>query len=127
MSLTLENAAGQPVTYSVYRFAGNRATYRSPASSDLVQDEIIISTQDPARAANSYGNRRSSVNMLRTHGVPVPNQGEEVVKTIKFDLITSIPSGLAEAEVDEFIARMAALLGQPAVLKQIVVSGQTQV
>ena len=126
MSLTLENAAGSPVAYTLFRFSGNRSTLVGPDSTDLITDEIQINSEGPARTAASFGNRRTSVNLLRSSTVPVPDE-TTVSKTVKLELVSSLPAGLSDSAVDEMIARMSSLLGNPTVLKQIIVTGQVQI
>lgn len=124
MAITLKNFAAANVVYNAFRTEGNKTSYIGPAHTDLVKDSVIASSTSPKRTATSYGNRRASVNIVRSATVDVPG-GSTEVKDLKIELVTSIPVGTPVADINELFAR--ALSVTTANLNSIAVVGQTQV
>nr|UJQ84885.1 MAG: hypothetical protein 2 [Leviviridae sp.] len=118
MAITL-NAA----VYSLYRHGGNRAEYIGAAHSDSDKDMLIVNSVAPKQTAASYGNRRTSVNLVDTITVATPG-GESIQKDMKLELVGSIPVGATFADFEAMAAKQADLLGNSALLKQLFETGQ---
>jgi hypothetical protein len=123
MSLTLKNVAAASLTYSPLRTEGNRTTYIGSAHTDIVKDQVIVTSTPPKRSANSYGNRRASINLVRTITVDTPDGGT-ASKDLKVELVASLPAGLTNSEAEEAFASAVSLAF--ADFADIAIAGKTQ-
>jgi len=119
MGYTLKNAAGSDVVYGEFRHNGNRAEYIGPDHDDLKKDILILTSVSPKQTRDSRGNRKGSANLVRT--VPAPDlvEGQQVLKDMKLEISGSVPAGTSDEQVSEFAARLASLLADPAIVKEI--------
>jgi hypothetical protein len=124
MSLTTKNAAGSPVEYSLFRVEGNRATYIGDAHSDLIKDQIILTSASPKQSRDTYGNRRTSLNVVRTIKVATPLVDTTVARDMKLEPLASVPVGATFEEFQELSARAVGLLEDPIFLKSLYLTGQ---
>lgn len=123
--INTKDAADAAVAYQPLRTEGSRAFYIGVSHSDVAKDLLTANSNAPKRSANSYGNRRASLNLVRTIVVNTPD-GETETKDMKFELVTSVPVGASDAQVEECRARLAEILANPALIKDIAVVGKTQ-
>jgi hypothetical protein len=114
MTITLKDTAAANVVYSIYRKEADRAIYIGPAHTDIVKDQLVVSSVSPKQTAGSFGNRRSSVNLLTTVSVTDPG-GETVSKDMKVEVIVSMPAGVSYATLDESLSRIAEALSNNAI------------
>lgn len=106
MSIVLKDTAGANVTYNIYRKESDRAVYIGPAHTDLSKDQLVITSVSPKQTSDSYGNRRSSANLLTTVSVTAPD-GTTVKKDLKVEVIVSLPAGVSFATLDQSLSRVA--------------------
>lgn len=106
MSIVLKDAAAANVTYSIYRKSENRAEYIGPAHTDLAKDLLVVTSTSPKQTSQSYGNRRSSVNLLTSVNSPNPD-GTTSVRDLKVEVSVSLPAGVTFAVLDEALSRIA--------------------
>lgn len=123
MALSTKDKAAAVVTYNALRSEGDRTTYIGASHSDIVKDQLVVSSIAPKRTAASFGNRRSTVNLLRGVSVTTPGGATES-KDLKVELNVSIPVGVSDDAVSEALARVLSL--DVPTLKSIVVTGKTQ-
>ena len=106
--INLQNKAAEAVAYAIHRVIGDRAIYTGPLASDLVKDDLIVQSKAPSRTRTSYGNRKSSLNLVTS--TTVANiEGVTHVLTRKLELVVSAPVGTTDAEYLEDKARLASL------------------
>lgn len=123
MSISTKNNAAAVVNYNQLRVDGDKGTYIGAAHSDITKDLLSFQSSTPKRTADSYGNRRSTVNLLR--GVSVANpSGVSVAKDFKIEMNFSVPVGLSDADWNEAIARIQGL--SAADLKALAITGKIQ-
>lgn len=123
MSIDLQNAALATVSYSQLRTEGNRTSYASNDHNDVTKDTLLVTSNPPKRVANSFGNRRSSINLVRTVTIATPD-GDVESKDMKFELVCSIPAGTSASDIDEALARIMSL--PTGDFDSIAVTGKTQ-
>lgn len=109
--------------YNLYRHGGNRAEYIGANHSDVDKDVLIAVSTAPKQTKESYGNRRTSVNLVDTVSVSTP-LGENVNKDMKLELAASIPVGATFSDFEVLAARQAALLGDSTLLRELFELGQ---
>lgn len=125
MPITLKNAAKADVVYSQYRVNGTRATYIGAEHDDLKKDQLVVSTADPKVTAQARGNRKGSLNLVRTVETPgVSADVTAVLKDAKVEIVTSFPSGMSDTARNEFAARIAAAMSDPELVKRLFVIGK---
>lgn len=113
---------GGATDYTLYKFSNDRAEYIGPVHSDLAKDVIIVQTATPKKTAKSYGNRRSSIRLVRTVEVAQPD-GVKAMVDIPVRVEVSLPVGAAH---DAFAAQVTELLGTvtASVIQQLFVTGR---
>jgi len=109
MSISTLDKDSVAVVYTHYRTENNRAVYIGPLHSDLVKDTMIISSAAPKRNGVSFGNRRSSINLITTVIVDDVN-GVPTSKDMKVELSVSLPAGVTTDTLKESLARVAHIL-----------------
>lgn len=124
--IALKNVAEAIVSYAIYRSAGNRAVYHGPEHTDLVTDELILVGNDPVKNNDSFGNRRSSFKLLRSTDVAGTDGISTLTRDAKVEILTSLPVGMANAEIDELFARAAEAAKSTAVTENLAQLGQVQ-
>lgn len=125
MPIILKNAAKADVVYSQYRVNGTRAIYIGAEHDDLKKDQLVVSTADPKVTAQARGNRKGSLNLVRTVETPgVSADVTAVLKDAKVEIVTSFPSGMSDAARNEFAARIAAAMSDPELVKRLFVIGK---
>lgn len=124
MALTTKDAAGNDVTYMMYRLDANRATYIGPEYTDYQADTIVLSSVAPRRVGSQLGNRRTTQNCIYTVDAPTAVVDELVKKDMKLELLASIPSGATLAQFQELIARQVGLLEDDTYVTQLFLHGQ---
>lgn len=125
MSITLKNAANADVIYTLQRTTGDKAEYAGPNHSDLAKDSLAITSVAPRRSPTSYGNRRSSMNMIMTIVADTPD-GRTETKDFKLEVVASLPVTATESEIQEIRARVASLLAQGTLVESIINDGKIQ-
>lgn len=123
MSIQVEDKAATAVLYQPLRTEGYRTAYIGAAHSDISKDQLTVSSIPPKRTAGSYGNRRASINLVRTVLVATPLGGIEA-KDMKFELSTSVPVGVDVNAINDMFARLTSV--SEADMNSIAVVGQTQ-
>nr|APG77291.1 hypothetical protein [Wenzhou levi-like virus 6] len=123
MSISTKNAANVAVVYNPYRIEGNRAIYIGAAHSDLIKDQIILTSASPKQTPTSYGNRRTSLNVVNTISVDTP-QASAVGRDMKLEALASVPTGATLGEFKELAARLAFLLQQDDFVQSLYMTGQ---
>jgi hypothetical protein len=126
MTITLNDTTPTGQDYVLFRAVDNRATYISGSHTDLVSDQLLVTSVPPKRTATSYGNRRSSANLIRSVDVLDP-EGETVKRDAKLEVIASFPVGMSQADREEFYARIAHLLTQETVLEDMFSIGNIEI
>lgn len=121
--ITLKDVAIADVTYNPFRTEGNQTVYIGPEHSDIYKDQLVLSSTAPKRVANSFGNRRSVIKLLRAVVVATPDGGTEV-KDAKMEINVSIPVGISDEAFSELQARLFSL--QDSVFDAVAETGQTQ-
>lgn len=125
MPITLKDNAKADAVYNQYRLAGTRATYIGATHDDLKKDMLVITTADPKSTEKSRGNRRGSANLVRTVVTPgVSADVKDVLKDAKVEIVTSFPAGMSDADRNELAARIASLMSDAALVKQLFVVGK---
>jgi len=114
MSIVLKDASAANVTYNIYRKEADRAIYIGPAHTDLSKDQVIVTSVSPKQTAASYGNRRSSINLLTSVSVAAPG-GETVTRDMKVEVIVSLPAGVTFSVLDEALSRIAEAVSNDAI------------
>jgi hypothetical protein len=122
-TITLQDKNAANAVYSAYRTEGNRSVYIGGSHSDKMKDQVVISSSTPKRSASSYGNRRSSLNLVRSVTVDTPDGGTET-KDAKIELVISLPVGITASDVDELFARIVSV--PEANFDSFALLGQTQ-
>lgn len=123
MKIITKNANGDAKTYDVYRVAGNRAEYISGDHSDLKKDKCIVSSNSGGVTKTSLGNRKSSINFVKTNEVDTRLTEKELTDA-KIEILTSFPAGMSDDQVSNLIANAREFFTQsPDVLLQIVRKG----
>lgn len=125
MSILVQDAASSNTTYNQLRSEGFRTSYVGATHSDITKDTLTLNSNPPKRSGSSFGNRRSSINLVRTVSVSTPDNLTEI-KDMKFELVCSILVGVAQSEIDEAIARIASLAANTSVVNSVAVAGKTQ-
>nr|UJQ85126.1 MAG: hypothetical protein 2 [Leviviridae sp.] len=127
MSLTLKDNADANVTYTQVRSSatsnGVKTTYSGPAHTDIAKDSLVVTTQDPKRTSDSYGNRRTSIAYYKTIDVDAPNGVTGVMKDLKVEVSVSLPVGATASELNEAAARVQAFLASETYLDTSAFSG----
>nr|UJQ85033.1 MAG: hypothetical protein 2 [Leviviridae sp.] len=124
MALNLKNAADAAVVYTRYRFEGNKAVYIGPAHSDLIKDQISLGSTSPKQTKETYGTRRSTINVIRSIEVGAPNVADNVVRDMKLEALASVPNGATFSEFSEHVARLVAALSDPSVCEELFLVGK---
>jgi len=109
MSITTKDTSAAAVTYNHFRTQENRATYIGPVHSDISKDMLIVQSSSPKRSGSSFGNRRSSINLVQSVDV-VDAEGATVTKDMKVELSISIPAGVTTAQLAEACARIEGII-----------------
>lgn len=123
MQIKTKNADGTAKVYDTFRVSGNRAEYISGEHSDLKKDKCIVSSNSGGVTKTSLGNRKSSINFVKTNDVE-NRLNEKELADAKIEIVTSFPAGLTDAQVSDLIANARDFFTQsPDVLLQIVRKG----
>lgn len=104
--------------YSQYRVSGDKAEFLGPAASDLHTDQINVKSTAPKRGNGQYGNRRSSVALVRGTNVTALDGGS-VVLDRKLGVESSIPVGTSDADIIEDAHALGSLLQDPVFVAQV--------
>lgn len=124
MSITLIAKDGAEITYSRYRIEGMGATYIAPTHSDIDKDQLDLTSRKTGASATSHGNRRSTVKLVDTVSVAVPNSPAMVSKDAKIEVNVSIPVGTSVAELRELAARIGSFITNDTYLESLCTNGQ---
>nr|UJQ85384.1 MAG: hypothetical protein 2 [Leviviridae sp.] len=125
MSIVLKDTAGGNVTYNIYRKESDRATYVGPAHTDLIKDQLVVTSVSPKQTVGSYGNRRSSVNLLTSVSVATPS-GETATRDLKVEVIVSLPAGITFAVLDQALSRIAEAVSNDAIATDLFYIGKIE-
>nr|UJQ85252.1 MAG: hypothetical protein 2 [Leviviridae sp.] len=123
MSITLKNTAAADVVYNIYRKSENRAEYIGPAHTDLSKDLLVVSSSSPKQTSTSFGNRRSTVNLLTTVSAPLPD-GTSAKRDMKVEISVSLPAGVTFAILDEALSRIAHAITTDAIATDLLFIGK---
>lgn len=111
-------------TYTLVAHQSGRAEFISATHIDSNKDILLITSSDPKRGGDNYGNRRASVKFVRQTVVPGITTGITIARDSVLGLTSSLPVGMTDAEVTALANDMAGLLGDPVLLKDILVRGK---
>lgn len=125
MAISLKNAAAAAVAYVQYAVNNATVVFLGTEHNDMTKDQLILRSDAPVKTKASYGNRRSSVKLLRTVTVSNPD-GTSSAKEMKFELVTSVPVGVTNAQVKECFARISAFAADEQLMTDVVLSGKVQ-
>lgn len=123
MPITTQDAASASVTFDAYRQEGNRAVYIGPNHTDLLKQQMILTSASPKQTKDSFGNRRSALNAIRTVSVQNPN-GDSTSKDMKLETLASIPVGATLAEFKDLVANTIGLLSDDTVVEKFYLTGK---
>lgn len=124
MPLTTKDAASAAVAYTYYNRTSGSTEYIGPDHSDLSNDRLVFTSKKPKQTAVSYGNRRSSMNLIGSQTVANP-AGDNVMRDGKVEVLASVPVGQTFAQFKERISRIIGLLETDAVVEKLFITGQT--
>jgi hypothetical protein len=105
-----------------YRVSGDSARYIGPGSTDIVTEDIICKSAAPKRGNNQYGNRKSSVNLIRGTSV-VDLEGSTVVRDRQLAVSGSMPVGTTLADLLEDAHQLGVLLQDANFVEQLFYRG----
>jgi len=126
MSLSTFDNNAVAVVYDHYRTDQNRATYVGPVHSDLSKDSMIVTSVAPKRNGVSFGNRRSSLNLVQSVQV-LDTNGLTVTKDMKVEILISLPAGVTEDALKEAVSRVRGVLNANATVVDLFHSGKIEV
>jgi hypothetical protein len=109
-----------------YRVSGDTAEYHGPAATDIVTDSIMVKSLAPKRGNGQYGNRRSTVSLLRSSNVLDLN-GQSVSRNRKVSIEESLPVGTVLAELIEDAAALGSLLMNAQFVEDVLFNGKIEV
>jgi hypothetical protein len=117
MILTLNGKA-----YVTHRTDGSKTVLHGPDHTDLSKDLLVISAPDVKRRADSYGNRKVVLTMIRSLTVATPD-GETAVKDQRVRIESSIPVGYTSDAEKDCLQNAADILAVQSVSNHILVQG----
>jgi hypothetical protein len=120
--ITLAKIDNTTLDFVQYRVAGDQSTFVGPASSDSHIENLLIKSTAPKRGNNQYGNRRSSVNLIRTSSV-LDLEGSTVSRSRKLAIDSSLPVGTTEADVFEDFAQLGKLMQDESFVRKVFLQG----
>lgn len=123
--ITLKNQAAADVIYTIYRAAGDRATYTGPLNTDITSDQLVLTSKAPKRNGLNLGNRRSSANLITSTSV-LDSESNVVIRNRKFAIDASLPVGTSLIDVQEDAARIIAFLSVEANLVEFLQNGKIE-
>lgn len=110
--ITITNVDLTTADYPQYRVSGDKAIFHGPAATDLSTDLISVKSLAPKRGNGQYGNRRTTISLVRGTNV-VDLDGGSVVLDRKFAVESSLPVGTTEAQIIEDAHNLGSLLQDP--------------
>lgn len=122
-NINTESAAGVPCVYELFRQEGDRATYVAPDNTDLHKSTLVVQSVAPKRNGDSYGNRRTTLNLLEAQSV-VDAANVTVTRDLKVALTTSIPVGVTLAEMKEQCYKLSVLLQDASFVENVIMNGR---
>lgn len=125
MSITTVDASAGALVYNIFRVTNDRASYIGPVHSDLLKQQLLLTSIAPKQLKDSYGNRRSTLNSVSTVSVLNP-AGETVSKDMKLELTASIPVGATFAQFKEHLAAIADLANDDAMMNSFFLTGKIE-
>lgn len=96
--LTILNKAQASLDFVQFRVNGDSAEYIGPSSTDISVESLSLKSISPKRGNGQYGNRRSTVNLVRGTNV-VDLNGDTTVRNRKLAVEASFPVGVTDAEI----------------------------
>lgn len=123
MSIVTQNAAGTNVTYAIYRKEANRSVYIGANHTDILKDQLVVTSVPPKQSSGSYGNRRSTINYLVSVSTANPD-GTTSAKDMKVEIEVSLPAGVTFATLKEALRRVAGTITDDAVATDLVHIGK---
>jgi len=110
-------------SYAEFRSTSHRAVYIGAGHSDLNKETLIVSTSDPKRGPETYGNRKSKVTRIAGVQVDDPCSGSSV-KDLKLGLDASIPVGTSLTELMAAGADLIKILQSRTAMQEIFLTGK---
>ena len=114
--------------YKIYRHSGNKAEYLAGTSTDIQKRMLLLTSNPPKSTQANSGVRRSHANFVESVNVPIdlcnPGTSDCMAMDAKLELVSSLPVGTPEADVDRLIANLTALCANTALLKSIITDGK---
>lgn len=108
--------------YTQFRVSGDQSTFIGPDASDVSTDNLLLKSSSPKRGNGQFGNRRSTVNLVRGSSV-LDLEGSTVVRNRKFAIDASLPVGVSEALVFEDAAQLGKLLQDTDFVRKMFIQG----
>lgn len=121
--ITTTNIALANVVFSKYRMEGDRAVYAGPAHTDLETDELIVKSTAPKRGNGFYGNRKSSLNLVRSTAV-LDLSGATIDRARSLNVSASLPVGTTVADLIEDAHQLSILLQDATFVESLLMNGQ---
>lgn len=107
--LTLTKADASALSFQQYRVAGNKAEFLGPTADDKSIEQLLLTSTAPKRGNGQYGNRRSSLSLVR--GTSVEDlAGDTTVRNRKFEIGASLPVGTTDEQIIEDAHELGAKL-----------------
>lgn len=123
--ITTKNVSAADVSFAQYRVNGDTAIFIGPASTDVVNDMLMIKSVAPKRGNGSYGNRKSSLNLIRSTTVK-DLQDNDVVRDRKLEVTSSLPVGAKLADLIEDAHELGTLLQDPTFVENLFLLGKIE-
>lgn len=124
MSINLTNKDAQPVAYTRYRIEGIAAEYISAANSDIDKDKLTLTSRVTGASSNSYGNRRSTMKLVDTVAVAMPNSVATVAKDAKVEISVSLPVGVSPDVLEDLAHRLGTQMLDKDFMSKLCIAGQ---
>jgi hypothetical protein len=120
--ITITKVDGSTAEYAQYRVSGDKADFIGPDASDAHSDLVSVKSIAPKRGNGQYGNRRSTLSIIRGTSV-LDLEGQSVVRDRKFAVETSIPVGTTEEDLLEDAYNLGSLLQNATFVKKLIGQG----
>jgi len=120
ITTTLSNAT--TADYVQYRVSNDLATFMGPNANDITADSISVRSLAPKRGNGQYGNRRSTIDLVRASTV-TDLEGQTVVRNRKLAVTSSLPVGTTLAEVVSDAYELGSLLQDASLVEKIFYNG----
>jgi len=120
--INLTTTLAAALAFIQFRVSGDTAEFIGPTSSDVNTESLFVKSIAPKRGNNQYGNRRSSINLVRATDV-LDLEGASVVRNRKLTIEGSLPVGTLEADIVEDAYQLGLLLQDATFVKSVFLTG----